>query len=147
MKDKFFAGSVAGMIGASVMAAANFLVNLIPGVDMKLIFGVSELFVPKPLTGTVEGAAIGLIAHLVCGSLVGLTVMAVMEKTGYDYLILKGTVIGMIAWFLLCGLLGRVLGLTMQDKFIDNIMMIIIHIPFGIATVWSLYLLRGEAKV
>lgn len=147
MKDKFFAGALAGMIGAAVMVSLNFLVNLIPGVDLKLLFGVSELFVPKPLYGTLEGAIIGLIAHLVCGSMVGLGIMLVLEKTGYNHLILKGTFLGLLAWFLLCGLLGRVLGLRMQDKFIDNILMILIHIPFGIATAWAVYLFRKKAKV
>jgi len=147
MKDKFFAGALAGMIGAAVMASLNFLFNLMPGVDLKLLFGVSELFVPKPLYGTLEGATIGLISHLVCGSIVGLGVMIVLEKTGYNHLILKGALLGLLAWFLLCGLLGRVLGLRMQDKFLDNILMILIHIPFGIVTAWAVYRFREKTKV
>lgn len=136
MKDRFIVGSLAGMAGAAVMALINFIINLVPGLNMELIFGVSTLFVPKTLQGTLQGAAIGLIAHMICGALVGMVMLGVLEVSGYDYIQLKGAILGLFLWFLLSGLLGRALELGMQDKFIDNLLFILIHIPFGITTAW-----------
>lgn len=147
MKDSFIISSLAGLAGAAIMALINFIINLIPGVNMELIFGVSELFVPKNLLGTLQGAAVGLIAHLACGALVGLIILWALEIFGYDYILLKGAIFGLFSWFLMCGILGRVLKLGMQDKFIDNILFIIIHIPFGITTAWLIKKYRSGQLV
>lgn len=136
MKDNFIIGALSGMAGAAVMSSLNFLLNLSPRINMKLIFGASELFVPKSLAATLQGSTIGLIAHLVCGSILGLAIFGILEKFGYEYIIFKGTVLGLASWFLLCGILGKTLRLGMQDKFIDNILFILIHIPFGVTTAW-----------
>ncbi len=142
MKDKFVLGATGGVAGAAVMAGLNFLINRIPGIDMKLVSGVSELFVSRSLVGTLQGNTIGLLVHLVCGALVGLAFLTALELTGYDYLLLKGAFLGLAAWLQLCGILGRILGLNMQDKFIDNVLFLLIHIPFGIVTVWVIDRLR-----
>lgn len=136
MKDKFFLGALAGMAGALVMSFLNFIINLIPGVNMKLLFGVSQLFVPKAMSDTLPGTAIGFIAHLICGALVGIAFLLVFEYFSYDYPLLKGTFLGLASWFIMCGILGRVLRLPMQDKILDNILFILIHIPYGITTAW-----------
>lgn len=147
MRDRFFLGSAAGITGAAVMSIINFVVNLIPGINMKLLFGASELFIPKSMVGTLPGSTIGLVAHLVCGSLVGLAFLIVLERFGYDYIILKGSILGLFAWFILCGLMGKALKLGMQDKFLDNTLFILIHIPFGITTAWIIKHYRAREKM
>ncbi|HWI54660.1 MAG TPA: hypothetical protein VNT57_03135 [Desulfobacteria bacterium] len=136
MKDRFFIGSLAGLAGAGLMALINFIINLVPGINMELIFGVSGLFVPETLKGTLQGAAVGLIAHLACGALVGLVILGILETFGYEHIVLKGAILGLFCWFSLSGILGRLLTLGMQDKFIDNALFILIHFPFGITTAW-----------
>lgn len=143
MKDRFFIGSLAGMAGAVVMAVIDFLINLMAGIDVKLIFGVSELFVPKHLLATLPGATIGLIAHIVCGALLGLAIVVVLELFGYDYIVIKGVILGLFTWFLLSGMMGKALKLGMQDKFIDNILFLLIHIPFGVTTTWLIKRFRS----
>ncbi|KNZ69554.1 hypothetical protein Tfer_1799 [Thermincola ferriacetica] len=139
MTDRFFLGVVAGLAGAVVMVILNFLLNLIPGVQMELIFGISKLFVPQNLLGTLAGGTIGVIAHLICGSLVGLIFLVILEKTGLSYPVLKGAILGLGCWFVVNGLIGKFLDLGMQDKFIDNILIMLIHIPYGIITAWIIY--------
>ncbi|GAB4262879.1 hypothetical protein [Thermincola ferriacetica] len=136
MTDRFFLGVVAGFAGAMGMVVLNFLLNLIPGVQMELIFGISQLFVPKNLLGTLSGGTIGVIAHLICGGLAGLIFLVLMEKTGFAHPVLKGIVLGLAAWFLANGIAGKILGLSMQDTFVDNIFIIIVHAVFGIITAW-----------
>ncbi|ADG83370.1 hypothetical protein [Thermincola potens] len=136
MTDRFFLGVVAGLAGAMAMVVLNFLLNLIPGVQMELIFGISKLFVPQNLLGTLAGGTIGVIAHLICGGLAGLIFLVIMEKTGVNHPVLKGIVLGLAAWFLANGIVGRILGLSMQDTFVDNIFIILVHAVFGIITAW-----------
>ena len=147
MRDKLLLGSIAGMAGAATMIAANSLLNLIPGINLKLIFGVSEIFVSKALTGTVAGNIIGGIAALTCGALVGVAILYAFEFTGYHYLLIKGTFLGLASWFLLCGILARILRLGMQDTIIDNILMITIHLLFGLITAWVIGRYRKKTPV
>ncbi len=147
MKDKFIIGSLAGLAGSAVMALINFIINLIPGINMELIFGVSALFIPESLQGTLPGAAMGLFAHLICGTLVGMVILGLLEISGYEHTLAKGAILGLFSWFLLCGMLGRVLELGMQDKFIDQVLFIINHVFFGIITVWLIKRYRLEQPI
>ncbi|PKM83005.1 MAG: hypothetical protein CVU89_02440 [Firmicutes bacterium HGW-Firmicutes-14] len=147
MKDNFLRGTAAGFTGAVVMSVFDFILNLIPGINIELIFGISKLFVPRSMTGTLAGSTVGLISHLVCGILVGLVMLVILEIAGYDYLLAKGAIMGLASWFLLCGILGKALGLRMQDRFIDNLLIMLIHIPFGLTVVWFLDRFRPKPEV
>ncbi len=147
MRDKFLLGSLAGASGAVVMLFFSSLLNSLPGLRLKLLFGVSQLFVPKGLVNTLPGNIIGSIAHLICGGLVGIGILYVLEITGYKYNLIKGAALGICAWFLLCGVLAKLLGLKMQDNFLDTILVMLVHIPYGITTAWIINRFRIKMPV
>lgn len=135
MKDRFLLGASAGAVGGVAMGTLHILLSYIPGVNLKMIYGVSKLFVPPSMLGTLEANIIGGIANIVCASVIGLLVMTLIELTGLDGSIYKGALLGIMIWFLTCGLIGKALGLNMQDTFWDNILIILIHAIYGIITV------------
>jgi len=142
LNDKFFLGSFAGVTGAMVMVIFDFLLNLLPNINIKLIFGLSALFVPETLKGTLQGGFIAFIAHMICGAIIGFIILLLFDWTGYDRPLLKGGLMGVGFWFLTCGILARILNLNMQDKFIDNILNMLIHIPYGVTAGWIIYRYR-----
>ncbi len=147
MKDKFFLGSIAGFTGAVVMVGLDYLLNLIPGIHTKFMFRVTSIFVPRGLTETLPGSIIGLIAHLTCGALMGLAILIVLEKTGYVYPLLKGAMVGFGLWFLLCGIFARALRIDLQEGFLDTILTMLIHIPFGVTAAWVINRYRYKPTV
>ncbi len=135
MKDRFLLGTAAGAVGGIVMGILHLLLSQIPGVSLKMIYGVSKLFVPASMLGTLEANIIGGLANIVCASLIGLLVMALLEVTGFDSYLFKGALLGIMIWFVTCGLIGKALKLNMQETFWDNIIIIAIHAVYGIVTV------------
>lgn len=147
MKSKLFLGTSAGFIGSVVMAVLIFLLHLV-GVDVKLITAISQLFVKEPIVGTLLGNTIGLIAHFICGSIVGLGILIALDITGYTHPVLKGALFGGGVWFLLCGILARILNINMQGDFLGTLFNFLIHIVYGIVTVSIIthYNYRSTAK-
>ncbi|PKM83006.1 MAG: hypothetical protein CVU89_02445 [Firmicutes bacterium HGW-Firmicutes-14] len=146
MKDKMILGLIAGFGGAVIMGILDILFNLLPGINTKFIYGVSQLFTPITLAESPYGFFMGLTASLVCGTLAGLSFILVFETTGYDYLFLKGSITGLLLWLLLCGITGTVLGLNMEDTFIDNMVMIIIHLGYGLTGAWLINRFRPRPQ-
>lgn len=136
MNDRLIAGGIAGFVGSIVMVLFNLLLNFIPGVSVKLLYTASNMFIPKPLLGTLEGNLMGLIVHLICGSLLGVIFVYILDFTGHRYIYLKAFGYGFITWFLLCGFVTRLLNLPVQDKFLDGLLLLLIHIPFGLTIGW-----------
>lgn len=136
MKDRFLLGTTAGAVGGLVIGILHLLFDQIPGVSLKMIYGVSKLFVPAGMLGTLEANIIGGLANIVCASVIGLFIMTAIEMTGFDSYLFKGAMLGTMIWFLTCGLLARVLKLNMQDTFWDTVLIILIHAIYGIVAVW-----------
>jgi hypothetical protein len=132
MKDKFLLGSLAGIAGAVVMVIANILVNMIPGLSVKLLFGVTHLFVPPVAVNTINGNIIAILANLACGGLLGVIFTYFVSFTNPKYMLLKGAIYGGGTWFMICGMVARVLRLPMVDKPMDQYMILAMHIIYGI---------------
>lgn len=120
------------------MGTLNGLANLVPGISTKLIFGISKFFVPLPLIDTLPGNLIAYIASTICGTLYGLVMVTVFERTGYHYYLLKGLILGMILWLFTCGMINTGMRLGMQDTFVDNIVIAAVHATYGITAGWVL---------
>lgn len=146
MKDRFLLGFTGGLVGAIIMGALDLALNLLPAVNTKLLIGVSSMFVSKSLIGTVQGNIIGIISSLLYGSMGGILILLILENTGYDKHIYKGILLGLITWFLTCGILDQSLTLRIQDKFTDIVMLILIHIAYGITTVWFIRRYRHKVE-
>jgi hypothetical protein len=138
MKDKFFLGALAGTAGSTVMLTLYFILNSLPGISIKLLDGIARVFVPEPVIGTLEGNIIGIIAHFMCGSMIGLAILVIFEITGYNNPLLKGAALGAGSWFIACGIVGRLININIQDNFIDQMLNLLIHIPYGITVAWFL---------
>ncbi|ADG82088.1 hypothetical protein [Thermincola potens] len=134
MEDRLIAGGVAGLAGSLVMVGLDYLVNLIPGVSTNLLLAASAILSTDVELGTVTGNVTGFIIHLICGSILGVIFIFLLEITKYRFVLLKGFLFGIGAWFIVCGMIARLLNLPIQDKFIDNLFMLLIHIPFGLTT-------------
>lgn len=124
-------GATAGFIGALVMAILIYLLHLF-GVDVRLITAISQVFVRGPLVGTFQGNTIGLIAHFLCGSIIGIGILIVLEITGYTHPILKGASLGGAVWFITCGIIARILSISMRGDFSGTLFNFLIHIVYGI---------------
>lgn len=134
MKPKLFLGMGAGSVGAAVMAILIYLLHFV-GVNVPLITAISRIFVKEPLVGTTLGNTIGLIAHLMCGSIVGLGILMALDYTGYTRPVLKGALIGGGIWFLLCGIVAKMLNIKMQGDFLGTLFNLLIHIVYGVVAV------------
>lgn len=135
MKSKLFLGTGAGFIGALAIAFIIYLLYYV-GINVPLITAISRIFVLEPMVGTFRGNIIGLIAHLMCGSIVGLVILIGLEVTGYNHFVLKGALFGGGIWFTLCGILAKILNIYMQGDFLGSIFAFLIHIIYGIITTW-----------
>lgn len=149
MKDKFTLGLLGGFAGTVVMGSLYLLFEQIPGVSLKMLLGVSRLFVPTSMASSSPGIITGYIGNALCGSLLGLGIMLVLEKTGYGYIWLKGVLLGLMIWFLTCGVISTQIGIGTESRFIDNIILIVIHIAHAVTTTWFIqrfrYRLGGQA--
>lgn len=132
MKDKFLLGSLAGIAGALVLVTTNSLVNLIPGVSVKLLFGVTHMFVPPAAVNTLNGKIVAVLANLACGGVLGFIFTYLISFTNPRYILLKGIIYGMGAWFLICGMVARALRLPMVDKPLDQYLNLTAHLLYGI---------------
>lgn len=132
MKDKFLLGSLAGITGALVMVTANSLLNLIPGVSVKLLFGVAHLFVIPGTVNTFNGRIISVLANLACGGLLGVIFTYFVSFTYPRYILLKGAIYGLGTWFIVCGMVARALRLPMPDIPLDQYLIIAVHFIYGI---------------
>ncbi|MFZ5640191.1 MAG: hypothetical protein ACOY4Q_05830 [Bacillota bacterium] len=136
MKDKFLLGSLAGIAGALVMVIANILVNMIPGLSVKLFFGVTYMFVPPAVVNTLNGNVIAILANLACGGVLGVIFTYFVSFTNPRYMLLKGAIYGGGTWFLICGMIARALRLPMVDKPLDQYMILAVHFIYGIVTAY-----------
>jgi len=137
MKDKFFLGLSAGLAGSLAMLVLLWLLNLIPGVSMNLLYEIAALFITGE-SGTLENGITGTIVHFICGSIIGLAMLALFQIIGFSFPLIKGAGLGMFTWFLLCGIVARLLNLQMPDTFIDSILLLLVHIAYGITAGWFL---------
>ena len=137
MKDKFFLGLSAGLAGSLVMAALLWLLNLIPGVSIKMLYEIASLF-NVGAVGTFQRGITGTIVHFICGSIIGLAMLSLFQTTGYGLPMLKGAGMGAFTWFLLCGILARLLNLQMRDTFTDSMLLLLVHTAYGMTTGWFL---------
>jgi len=147
LKDKFILGGTAGMAGGVVMGLSIYLLNLIPGISIHMITRVALLFSPSAVSGPVQSNIIGFIGHLFCSALVGFIAIMLLDYTGYSHSFLKGLGFGAVAWFALCGVLARILNLNMADKFVDSVLLLLVHVLFGVITVWIINRYRYREEV
>ncbi|MBU7008752.1 DUF6789 family protein [Phosphitispora fastidiosa] len=143
MKDKFILGLSAGLAGSLVMAVLLWLLNLIPGVSIKILYEMATLFLAGE-SGALENGITGTIVHFICGSIIGMAMLALFHVTGYGSPLLKGIGMGTFTWFLFCGILARLLNLQMRDTFIDSMLLLLLHIAFGITAGWFLVKYRDR---
>ncbi len=146
MKDKFFLGISAGLAGSLVMVLLLWLLNLIPGVSINMLDEVSTLFNERAV-GNLQRGITGTTVHFICGSVIGLAMILLFQTTGYGMPLLKGAGFGAVTWFLLCGIMARLLNLQMQDTFVDSFLLLLVHIAFGLTAGWFLARYRYRDKV
>jgi len=145
VRNKLFLGTVAGFVGALVIAVFMLILKFF-GIEVRVIPAISQLFLIDSFIGTFEANAIGLLAHLICGSIIGAIFLLALESTGYNHWILKGAAMGSIVWFSLCGVVARLLELSIRSNALNSLFNLIVHIIYGIVTAWFIFYFEGKAK-
>lgn len=146
MGSKLFLGAIAGFIGALIIVIIIFLLSLL-GIQVRLIPAISQLFVTDSLLGTFQANIVGLIAHFICGSIVGVAFLLALEITGYTHWILKGAAGGSAVWFLMCGILARILNLSMRSNAVNGLSNLFVHIVYGIIATWVIVHFNSKTKI
>ena len=133
MRIRLLSGLIAGFVGALGMWLV-ILLSYFFGFHIRIIPAITELFVTDSFLGTFQASIVGVIAHFICGGILGIAFLLTLEITGYSNWILKGAAGGAVVWFLLCGMLAKILNISMRSDAVNSLANLVVHIIYGIIT-------------
>lgn len=102
LDDRFFRGYIAGLVGGVVMTLINQLTVVLGLVSIRLIDWVGMIFLGY-VPATVGEQLLCLTIQLVHAAVVGILFAYLVTDMSSRYLILKGSTIGAITWFIIFG--------------------------------------------
>ncbi|HBV85901.1 MAG TPA: hypothetical protein DEF42_04385 [Desulfosporosinus sp.] len=131
VKDYLIVGLISGAVGSIVIE----LVNLLLG--KKLLFGklASSMIINPLRSNRLKNILIGELMHLTVGASIGAAITTLLKKTGKDFLIIKGTFAGLLAWIGLHNLGNRMDLFSIKPHSTKNHFFAFIqHVLYGIST-------------
>ena len=101
MKDSMVLGSVAGLIGTSLMVLSNQMIYNKKKTEIRYGNIAGSIFMKPHKTKKPKNFLLGQIFHFANGSAIGVLLVELYKKYGTDYSLLKGAMVGMATWEIL----------------------------------------------
>lgn len=131
MKDSMIVGLFSGLLGAVIMELFNVLFG------KKLFFGktASSMIVNSVRSNRLKNIMFGEIMHLTVGAGIGSIITILLEKTGKNFAVIKGTFISLLAWIGLHNIGHRIDLFNIKPRSTRNhYFSLIQHLVYGICT-------------
>lgn len=131
MKDSMIVGLFSGLLGAVAIELVNTLLG------KKLFFGkaASSMVVNSVRSNRLKNIMFGEIMHLTVGAGIGSIITIIIEKTGKDFVMIKGTFISLLAWIGLHNIGRRMDLFNIKPRSTRNhYFSLIQHLGYGICT-------------
>lgn len=131
MKDSMIVGLFSGLLGAVIMELLNVLFG------RKLFFGktASSMIVNSVRSNRLKNIMFGEIMHLTVGAGIGSIITMLLEKTGKNFVVIKGTFISLLAWIGLHNIGHRMDLFSVKPRATKNhYFSLIQHLGYGICT-------------
>lgn len=143
MNDTFARGTIAGLLGTLADAAVHWPAYYILGTTTTAHY-IEQLMFPftEPTTLTL---ALGFFTHLVAGALVGLVLLYLYSRWGYDYALLKGIGVGVAFWIVHVAVIPNVIFAPRPLVFrtgAEALVDLVAHLLYGIVA--STYLVKKQ---
>ena len=98
MKDSIALGATAGLIGGIAMTMSNYLLYRRKKTEIRYGNIAGSLLMRPYKTKKPKNYALGLMAHLINGSMIGVLLVPLYRRTGLDFPLLKGSMSGLVTW-------------------------------------------------
>lgn len=101
MKDKLFSGAVAGVIASGIVATLSYILKYFGLYKYTYIDIAASLLYSHDQKGTLIWNLVGWLNNFIIGIILGIILVYIMALTGKDYGLLKGSIFGLVWWFVL----------------------------------------------
>lgn len=101
MRDKLFSGAVAGLIGAGIVGLISSILKSFRIYEYTYMDIAASLIYPYKEVETLAWYVVGWLNNFIIGIILGIILVYILAWTGKDYGILKGTIFGLVWWFIL----------------------------------------------
>lgn len=135
IKDSITASLFSGLLGTLAMDSLNTI--LWKKGKSEVLFGhmAGSMFMRPFRTNQRKNYLLGLISHLLTGTVVAIPLNYIMKKTGKDNFALKGAVYGMITWEFIYGVGQRIMLFSAKPRLTKtHYSMIFNHLVYGLVT-------------
>ena len=141
LKDRLIVGALVGLLADAVKLAANYLAFLLGYTNVVFWQITAARFLNKGDLLKPVALLVGAVADLTVTSVLGVVFLYLIDKTGKNYLWIKGIGFGLAVWV---GLFGTLLRQSIQGKLPQSssgiLVTIVAHIIFGLSLAFFTWL-------
>lgn len=145
--DRTVVGAIGGIIGGLAFIIILQISDIFINGTYPRVLHVAHLFIPAGQDHTFWGKVIAHIAHFGISALLGILYVNIFRLTGRDWVTSKGLLFGIAGWIIVFGITGRMLNLPQTNGIAVALVMILVHLIFGVVTSWSVFWLSERVKL
>lgn len=137
MKDRILLGGIAGALGVIIRDVYSFFAKLAGLAKFYIWQRSADLFIEGKEVKAFFGNAVGFLADIVFGAILGIVFVYFLKFTNHKNIIIKGWGCGIFAWLFLFGILLANLPFareTLPKDALSNFSAFIGHSIWGIST-------------
>lgn len=140
-KDTLIIGALSGTVATLVQDLLGMMVVYLiwpPFLNCIRIAGGLILKPDQVMEGGFWPILLGFQIDLIVGIVIGVVTVLILQRWGRDYYLLKGAMIGLIAWALFYNVLSRLLSRVYPEgSVLQTQIALLTHLAFGISLTWS----------
>ena len=145
--DRTVVGALGGIIGGLAFIIVLQIADIFINGSYPRVLHIAHLFIPPGQDHTFIGKVIAHIAHFGVSALLGVLYVNIFRLTGRDWVTTKGLLFGIAAWIVVFGIMGKVLSLPQKGGMSVALVMILVHLVFGVVTSWSVFWISEKVKL
>lgn len=147
MKDRFIAGSVAGLVGAAIQVIYGYAVKA-TGIADRSFHDFGKVFIMSSAAKGILSETVGIMSNLTNGIFFGIIFAFIIYLTSSKYYLIKGLIYGTILWHIFLGL-GTMYKMPAFGKFSpsSSLATLIGSLIYGIVAAYILKILDNKTSL